>query len=100
MPRTLSYNKTIATVSYLLRLLPKQPRESLYIVWLDNLFSSTKLFGYLHKLGYGATSTACTNSGICAKFVSQKQADKKKDNIPWGTLYSAPTISNDVNQFA
>ena len=77
MPRALGCNKTAATVPYLLGLLLKRPKESPYIVWLDNLFSSTKLFGYLRQLGYGATGTARTHSGICAEFVSRKQADQR-----------------------
>ena len=85
---------------HLLGLLQKQTTESPYIVWLDNLFSSTKLFRYLHQLGYGATSTARTNSGIYAEFVNRKQVDKKKDDISWGTLYSAPTADNNINQHA
>ncbi len=64
VPQALGQNKTAATVPYLLQLLPKRPLDSPYIVWLDNLFSSTKLFGYLRQLGFGATGTARTNSGI------------------------------------
>jgi hypothetical protein len=47
IPKALGKNKTAATVPYLLELLPKRPRDLLYIVWLNNLFSSTKLFDYL-----------------------------------------------------
>jgi len=100
VPCALGCNKTAATVPHLLGLLPKRTTESPYIVWLDNLFSSTKLFRYLRQLGYGATGTARTNSGICAEFVNRKQVDKKKDDIPWGTLYSAPTADNNINQHA
>jgi hypothetical protein len=81
IPKALGKNKTAATVPYLLELLPKRLRDSPYIVWLDNLFSSTKLFDYLQDQGYGATGTARVNSGICADFVSKKQADQKKDSI-------------------
>jgi hypothetical protein len=73
--KELGKNKTTATVLHLLKLLPKRPLDLLYIVWLDNLFSSTKLFGYLQDQGYGATGTARTNSGVCADFVAKKQAD-------------------------
>jgi hypothetical protein len=100
VPKALGQNKTAATVPYLLQLLPKRQPDSPYVVWLDNLFSSTKLLGYLRDLGFGATGTARTNSGICIDFVAKKQADKKKDTIPWGTLYSEPTIGNDINQSA
>jgi hypothetical protein len=51
VPSALGRNKTAATVPYLLQLLPKRPPNSPYIVWLDNLFSSTKLFRYLRELG-------------------------------------------------
>jgi hypothetical protein len=87
-------------VPFLLRLLPKQPPEAPYVVWLDNLFSSTKLFEYLRKEGIGATGTARANSGIYTEFVQKKKLDKAKDLEPWGTLYSAPTIGNDIMQFA
>jgi len=82
VPRALGRNKTAATVPYLLQRLPKRPPESLYVVWLDNLFSSTKLFQYLRDLGFGATRTARTTSGICAEFAAKKAADAKKDTIP------------------
>jgi hypothetical protein len=81
MSQALGQNKTVATVLYLLQLLSKRSLDSLYIVWLDNLFSSTKLFRCLQQLGFGATDTACTNSDICVNFVVKKQADQKKDNI-------------------
>ena len=100
IPKALGKNKTAATVPFLLELLPKRPTNSPYIVWLDNLFSSTKLFEHLRQLGFGATGTARINSGICADFVAKKQADQKKVSIPWGTLFSEPTISNKVAQSA
>ena len=81
MPKALGYNKTAATVPNLLQLLPKRLKESLYVVWLDNLFLSTKLFEYLRELGFGAIGTAWTSSGICADFVAKKKADAKNDNI-------------------
>jgi hypothetical protein len=62
-------------VPHLLELLLKRLPDLLYIVWLDNLFSSTKLFGYLQQQGFGVTGIACSNSGICTNFVSKKQAD-------------------------
>ena len=89
-------NQIAATVLFLLNKLPTQLLESLYIVWLDNLFGSTKLLTYLRKLGYGCTATACTNSGIYEEFVTKKQSDKKADIEPWGTLYQALTIDNKV----
>ena len=82
MSKALGHNKTTATVPYLLQLLPKRPKESPYVIWLDNLFSSTKLFEYLQELGFGVTGTARINSGICADFIAKKQANAKKDEIP------------------
>jgi hypothetical protein len=75
MSQALGQNKTAATVLYLLQLLSKRSSDLLYIVWLDNLFLSTKLLRYLQQLGFGATDTACTNSGIYTDFVAKKQAD-------------------------
>ncbi len=96
MSQALRQNKTAVIVPFLLQLLPPRPLDSPYIVWLDNLFSSTKLFAYLRELDYSATNTARTNSSICADFIARKQIDKKNDNIPWDTLYSALTIDNNV----
>jgi Transposase IS4 len=87
-------------VPFLLRLLPKRLIESPYEVWLDNLFTSTKLFGYLWKEGFGATGTARTNSGVYNGFVERKKLDKAKDIEPWGKLYSTPTVGNDIMQYA
>lgn len=80
--------------------LPTRPRDSSYIVYLDNLFGSTKLVSYFCEIGYGTVATARTNSGICAEFVKKKQLDKKADIEPWGQQYQAPTISNQIMQFA
>jgi hypothetical protein len=75
IPKVLGKNKIAATVPHLLDLFPKRLRDSPYIVWLDNLFSNTKLFEYLRDQSYVATSTARINSGICADFVAKKQVD-------------------------
>lgn len=56
--------------------------ESLFVVWLVNLVLSTKLFGYLWELGFGATGKARINCGICVDFVAKKPADAKSDDIP------------------
>jgi hypothetical protein len=69
-----------------------------YVVWLDNLFVSTKLLRYLRDLDYGAAGTCRTNSGICKAFVERKKSDKKVDKIPWGTLQQEPTIENSILQ--
>jgi hypothetical protein len=100
IPKLLGKNQTAATVPFLLDKLPTRPKDSPYVVWLDNLFGSTKLLNYLRSLGYGCTATACTNSGICKEFVAKKQLDKKADIEPWGILYQVPTIDNKILQSA
>src|SRR6266480_5254973 len=91
-------NKTEATVLHLLDHLPTQ--NSPYKVWLDNLFTSTKLLEYLKNAGYGATGTCRVNSGVCEQFVEKKKTDRKKDAIEWGTLFQEPTMSNEIMQSA
>jgi hypothetical protein len=78
VPAELGNNKIAAVVLFLLELLPKVP-DSLYVVYLDNLFTSTKLLRCLRTHGYGAASTCHTNSGICKTFVERKNEDKRKD---------------------
>jgi hypothetical protein len=99
VPKALGSNKTAAVVPFLLNLLPKRPGLR-YVVWLDNLFSSTKLFNYLRDLDYGAVGTCRTDSGICKDFVNKKAQDKKVDKIPWGTLEQAPTADSHIMQTA
>jgi hypothetical protein len=72
VPKQLGQNKTAAAVPFLLELLPKVPGLR-YVVWLDNLFTSTKLLTYLRELGHGVVSTCRTNSGICKAFVNKKK---------------------------
>ena len=72
MLKILRQNKIAIIVLFLLQLLPSRPLDSLYVVWLDNLFLNIKLFAYLRELGYGATGIARTNSGICVDFVARK----------------------------
>jgi hypothetical protein len=64
------------------------------------LYSSTKLFGFLRQEGFRATGTARINSGIYTRFVEKKKVDKAKDIEPWGKLYSAPTVGNNIMQYA
>ena len=74
-------NKTVVVVLFLLESLPKVPLPNRYVVFLDNLFTSTKLLWCLHKRGYGAVGTCRTNLGICQPFVDRKARDKKEDLI-------------------
>jgi Transposase IS4 len=57
-------------------------------------------FSTRRKEGFGATGTARTNSGIWKELVIKKRLDQAKDIEPWGKLYSALNIGNDVVQFA
>ena len=93
-------NKTAAIAAYLLGLLLFYTDPGRYIVYLDNLFTSLPLLKYLRSRGQGATRTAYTNSGILKEYVDLKAMDKKRDQIPWGTLYHAPIEDNLVNQIA
>jgi hypothetical protein len=99
IPKELGNNKTAAVVPFLLNLLPKIPGFQ-YVVWLDNLFTSTNLLNYLRTLGYGATGTCRTNSGICQDFVDKKTKDSKVDNISWGSTFQEPTTNNHIVQTA
>ena len=85
-------------VAYLLGLLPVRTDPGRYIVYLDSLFTSLPLLKYLRNKGWGATGTARTNSGILKEYVDLKTMDKRKDQIPWGSLYHAPINDNQVNQ--
>ena len=87
-------NKTQSVVPHLLSLLPK----ATYHLYCDNLFTSVKLFEYLRKLGYAATGTARTTSGVLADLVDLKKADHGDRALPWGTVSAFPTESNMVNQ--
>ena len=74
----INLNPTQKVVTYLLKLLPK----AAYHVFLDNLFSSPKLFIILRELGIGALGTTRANSGIFKELVEEK---KKPDHSkPWG----------------
>jgi hypothetical protein len=86
-------NKTQAVVYHLLERLP----TARYHVYLDNLFVSDRLLRFLRSKNYGATGTCRTNSGVIKELVQNKQADKKKDSIPWGTLHPIPNEENNVN---
>jgi hypothetical protein len=68
-------NKTQAVVVYLVDLLP--PSLAPYHVYLDNLFTCTKLLELLRKKRYIATGTCRTTSSVLSKLVELK----KKDNV-------------------
>ncbi|KJZ68919.1 hypothetical protein HIM_11686 [Hirsutella minnesotensis 3608] len=93
----MSLNSTQSIVPALTNLLPHQP----YHVFLDNLFSSPKLFVALRQRGIGATGTARTNCGIDKTLTQDKAADLRGQlNWAWGTIKAIPTHDNLVNQLA
>lgn len=88
-------NKTQAVVVKLVKSLPRKG----FHIFLDNLFTSTKLLEYLRSLGFGVTGTARTTSGMIQELVDIMKNDKN-DTLPWGVKKSLPTPSNKVWQVA
>ena len=88
-------NKTQAVVLHLLN----QLLYARYHVYLDNLSTSHRLLEVIREHGYGATGTCRLNAGVISELVEIKKKDQKKDELPWGTLYSMPAPSGLVNQF-
>lgn len=85
----------------LLKLLPPTINSNQhYVVWLDNLFTSTTLLSYLKELGYGAAGTCRANSGIHKDFVEAQKREKSSGQrlTKWGTIYQQPTMDNVVLQ--
>lgn len=74
LPKDQTINKTQVVVPHLLSKLPLTTHT--YHVYLDNLFTSTNFLLYFRHLGYGATGTCCTSSGIIAELVETKRVEK------------------------
>lgn len=85
-------NQTQAVVPHLLKKLPPAP----YHVFLDNLFTSTPLFEYLRTMGFAATGTCRTNSGVVSELVEIKKVDKGEKERPWVSKVILPTESEKV----
>jgi hypothetical protein len=85
-------------VVQLLEQMPKRDPPYVYHVYLDNLFVSEKFLELLRSLGYVATGTCRTISGVFSELIDLKSKDKGKNEMPWGTLYAFPTESNQINQ--
>jgi hypothetical protein len=86
-------NPTQVVVPLLINRLAKQT----YHVYLDNLFSSPKLFLALRKLGTGATGTCRVNCGIYKPLADAKALDKT-GGLKWarGELKAVPIPDNLV----
>jgi hypothetical protein len=69
-----------------------------YHVYLDNLFTSTKLLELLRAKGYAAIGTCRTTLGVLLELIELKKKDKGKGEMPWGTVRALPTETNQVNQ--
>jgi hypothetical protein len=83
-------------VVYLLEQLPATKHS--YHIYIDNLFTSTKLLKLLQKRGFAAIGTCRTNAGVLSELVELKKKDKGKGEMPWGTLHHMLVESNRVNQ--
>ncbi|TKA71579.1 hypothetical protein B0A49_11802 [Cryomyces minteri] len=83
---TKDFSNTQAAVLTLLAQLQKEQGKS-YMVWLDNLFTSARLFERLVDEGYGAAGTARVGktSGIHEDLAALK-LDKKRSRI-WGEIH-------------
>ncbi|KZL81470.1 hypothetical protein CI238_13204, partial [Colletotrichum incanum] len=62
--------------------------------FLDNLFSSVRLFRALRKLQVGASGTYRVDSGINRKLAAEK--DTKGQGILWGKIHCIPTSDREV----
>ncbi|KEY71344.1 hypothetical protein S7711_10150 [Stachybotrys chartarum IBT 7711] len=86
-------NPTQSVVPALVKLLP----QCSYHVFLDNLFSSPKLFLALREEGHGATGIARTKCDLYRPLVEAKKLDNAgKGDLPWGWLKTAATPDTKV----
>ena len=91
---------TQAIVAHLLNQLP--PPLTLnysYYCFMDNLFSTPKLFSLLRTRNIAATGTTRTGRITSEQLAAIKASKSKKDFMPWGTLYAQKHTSEDVMQF-
>lgn len=89
-----AYNKrdVLNPTQYVVYLLANSLPKTTYHVFLDNLFSSPKLFRLLRHRGIATTGTCRTNSGIYSDLVKLKAQDNKgKLNCIWGRIWRVPT---------
>lgn len=95
-PKELGKNTSSAVVVHLIKQVPSAG----YILYLDNLFTNVKLCQYLRKCGVGVVGTATNKSGILKEYGDMKAQDKKKDEIEWGKLFTAPSPDEDIEFIA
>ena len=91
--KVIALNSTQSVVIVLINLLP----NSIYHVFVDNLFSSPDLFLSLRQHGQGATGTARPNCGIFKELVDAKRNDKSgKSGFKFNEIKVIPTPDNQV----
>ena len=90
-------NYTAAVVPTLLQQLPEWDNGH-YHIWLDNLFTSSRLLSYLHSNNVGASGTARANSGIHQDILKEKTIESKKDQYEWGYKTVRYVIQGSVDK--
>jgi hypothetical protein len=91
--KVIALNSTQSVVIALINLLP----NSIYHVFVDNLFSSPDLFLSLRQHGHGATGTARPNCGIFKELIDAKKKDKSgKSGFKFNEIKVIPTPDNQV----
>jgi hypothetical protein len=89
--KVIALNSTQSIVIALINLLP----NSIYHVFVDNLFSSPDLFLSLRQHGHGATGTARPNCGIFKELIDAKKKDKSgKSRFKFNEIKVIPTLDN------
>jgi hypothetical protein len=85
IPKRAKVSPTASVVPLLLQRLPDWD-EYKYHVYLDNLFTSSKLLIYCYGLHIGVTGTARAKAGVYVDIVEVHKTEKKKDNKEhkWG----------------
>ncbi|KZL87254.1 tubulin beta [Colletotrichum incanum] len=83
---------TQQVVTTLISLLP----AATYHVFLNNLFSSIRLFSALRKQQVGASGTCRKDSGIDETLVTEKETEGR--GISWGKIHCIPTLDRKSSQ--
>ena len=78
------------TSMIVVELLKTFPTPWMSTVFVDNFFSSTKLFTYLKTIGFAACGTSKAGSGINIDQVALKIVSTKKDNWGLQTITTSP----------
>lgn len=90
----LNFSDSAAIVLELVDRLRQHQPQLRYTVWIDNYFTSARLFSQLRDTGIGASGTVKNmekGTGLDKRLVALR--NQLKDSIGWGRLYAA--ISRD-----